>query len=601
MLVGFDTEFGFRSYRRLPNGHLRGDISTMEPVCACVYFETGREIRLGGNFDQLQDLFDDPRYTFLIHGSHAEYSFCRRIGLRLPARFRDTLLMGVLVMHALKFSLPGGAYRSASLGELACRYGLPFVSSEQKDTIRESIALLQHHHEFGMARVLEYCAQDAKAVVAIYRQLKADMERLCGPNAQRNLTELYQPYALVMAEASIRGLRFDASAWCRLLELGPTYRDRLLATLRMYGYDHDGGGIGDLAFARLIRALGLEAEWPRTPTGKLSTKEDDIKLAATRHHHPAIETLRKQVAFDAFWGQDIGSLVDVDGRLRCGILPLAQRSGRNSTVSPNLMGVPGELRPLLLPDDGCRFMHFDYGQQEPGIAGFISGDARLMTDFATGDVYVNLGRRLGLIQDSMSKLDQCRTRNGILKALMLAILYGKGASSISRDLGLSYGDAVVLLSTFQRTYPRLFQWLKRYVTTSLERGWAENIIGFRAAFNVREGHTPGHIARSCQNFPIQSSSAACFQLTGIYLAQFGSDIRLPLHDAYLINVPNDSRKLADEHRRIASATEIASNQLFPGLAVKRGVEELCCFAKDHNEGSLEALLIALEGDQCQHA
>jgi DNA polymerase-1 len=263
------------------------------------------------------------------------------------------------------------------------------------------------------------------------------------------------------------------------------------------------------------------------------------------------------------------------------------------------MGIPGELRPLLLPDEGCRFMHFDYSQQEPGVAGYVSGDAALMKDFSTGDVYINLGLRLGLITTSIPESEKRRIRSGILKALMLAILYGKSVRSISRDLGCSYGEARVLLSNFQYTYPHLFAWLKRYVATSLERGWAENIIGFRAAFNVRDPRERGHVARSCQNFPVQASAAACFQLTGIYLGQFGSDVRLPLHDAYLINVPDDPHDLAEEEHRIISATMLANEQLFPGLAVKRDIETLGRFAKDGNEASLEAMLKALqESNKC---
>jgi DNA polymerase I-like protein with 3'-5' exonuclease and polymerase domains len=594
VLVGFDSEYGFGRIQERSGGRLHGDQSTMQPVAACLYFEDGRQVRLFEKFDQLQDLFDDPHYTFLVHGAHAEYGFCRRVGLRFPSRFVDTLLMGVMTLHASEFHLPGGVYKNAGLAALAPRYGIPFISAGDKDMIRESIARLRHVAEFGMNRVLDYCLADAKAVVSLYPQLRADMLRLCGTNVERNLVELYQPYSLVMAEASLRGLRFDGQAWDRLLAVKPIYRGRLVNLLRSHGYDHDGIGIGDHAFARLIQNLGMETDWPRTPTGKLSTKEDDIKLAVAYHPHPALRALKELVGFDKFMGQDIGGMVDADGRIRCSILPLAQRTGRNSTVSPNLMGMPGKLRPLLLPDEGCCFLHFDFSQQEPGIAGYLSRDAGLLSDFSDGDVYLNLGSRLALINNAMPEPERRRIRSTILKALMLAILYGKGALSTSRSLGRTYGEARVLLSNFRQTYPRLFGWLKSYVALSLERGWAENIIGYRAAFNVREARGRGHIARSGQNFPIQSSAAACFQLTGIYLNQFGSDIRLPMHDAYLINVADDQVARAEEHQRVMSATAIATEQLFPGLAVRRSIEFLRCFAKDGQEDSLEKFLAELE-------
>src|SRR5262249_25414212 len=145
---------------------------------------------------------------------------------------------------------------------------------------------------------------------------------------------------------------------------------------------------------------GLSHAWRRTPTGQFSTKEDDLKAA--RHQHPAIDAAYQLVRFDTFMQQDMGSRVDRDGRLRCSILTLAQRTGRNSTVRPNLGGIPGELRPLLLPDEGCHWLYFDYSQQEPGVAAYISNDPNLLHDFATGDVYKNLGLRMGLITPEMA-------------------------------------------------------------------------------------------------------------------------------------------------------------------------------------------------------
>src|SRR5262249_35295931 len=243
-------------------------------------------------------------------------------------------------------------------------------------------------------------------------------------------------------------------------------------------------------------------------------------------------------------GEELGDRADRDGRLRCGILPFAQRSSRNSTVRPNLMGIPGDLRPLFLPDEGHVLVQFDYSQQEPGVAAYLSGDVGLLADFRDGDVYMNTGRRMGLVRHGMSPAEVRAVRNGVIKSLMLSIIYGKSAGGIARDLPCRLHDAKLHLIHFEAAYPRLFRWLRSYVSQSMQRGWAENVIGFRAAFDVRDPSQRGHVARSCQNFPIQSSAAACFQVTGLHLAEFGADIRLPIHDAYLLQVPEDPRAIA---------------------------------------------------------
>src|SRR5262249_25687966 len=145
-------------------------------------------------------------------------------------------------------------------------------------------------------------------------------------------------------------------------------------------------------------------------------------------------------------------------------------------VKPNLMGIPAEFRPLLLPDEGCRFLYPDYAQQEPGIAGWLTGDAALLHDFASGDVYTNLGQRMGIVTPEMSP-DQVRSiRNRVLKELMLSIIYGKSVFGIARDRQCSLHEAQLHFEQFRRTYPCLFAWLMQYVATSLQKGWAQNVI-----------------------------------------------------------------------------------------------------------------------------
>jgi DNA polymerase I-like protein with 3'-5' exonuclease and polymerase domains len=590
MKVGFDTEFRYRRYQFRGN-KFHGDVTTFEPICVALVFEDGREIRVCDQWEALRPILEDPRYTFITHGCHAESLFCAQVGLPFPTRFIDTLLAAVMLVHAKSHDHGESAYYHAALARMTARYGIAHCSVDDKDSIRDSILRGTYLQEFGMARVLNYCADDARAGLQLLRPLLEDLGSTCGPHAETNLIQLYQPYALLMGATANKGLRFDLDGWGRAVEMAPRYRGRLITEMRKAGYDHDGEGLGQHGFRRMLAHLGLERTWRRTRTGMFSTKGDDLK---TFRHIPAIDATYKLDKFDDFMGQDIGSLVDSDGKLRCSILPLAQRTSRNSTVNPNLMGIPSELRPLFLPDEGCKFTYFDFSQQEVGVAAFLTRDEVLLMDFATTDVYRSLGSRMGLLTPDMSEEMIRKIRNSILKALGLSLVYGKPAYGLARDLRCSLHEAELHLRQFARTYPRLCAWLRNYVVVALQRGWAENVIGYRAAFDVINPRARNHIARSAQNFPIQSSAAAAFQLTGLHLGDFGSDLRLPMHDAYVINVLDEPRALRDAREQIMAAATAATHQLFPGLAVRVDVEELPCFAKDSQVNSFAEWLAHLE-------
>src|SRR5262245_37324884 len=131
MYVGFDTEYSFGSVRRI-NNRAEPDVTTARPVCACLAFADGREMRFAGDWHRLGAVLADGRYTFVAHGGHAERFFCRLAGIDFPARHVDTLLGGVLLAHASTFEPVGGAYKQAGLAALATHFAIPFIGADDK-------------------------------------------------------------------------------------------------------------------------------------------------------------------------------------------------------------------------------------------------------------------------------------------------------------------------------------------------------------------------------------------------------------------------------------------------------------------------------------
>ena len=73
---------------------------------------------------------------------------------------------------------------------------------------------------------------------------------------------------------------------------------------------------------------------------------------------------------------EIGS----DGRNRFWFNPFGQKTGRNNpSTNRALWGLPHTMRSFMKPAPGMAIAQVDYGNQEAGIAAFLSGDPRAIS------------------------------------------------------------------------------------------------------------------------------------------------------------------------------------------------------------------------------
>lgn len=549
MLAAIHTAVGFREGRSFGD-RFEPDMTTGVAVCAAVASADGkREVFQPGD-GRFAARLADPRVTLVTHDAGSLRLYCRLTGCRPPAAYTDTRLAAVLLAHAERFAPAGGAYAQADLAAVAPMFGVAAVGLGEQDALARTVRCLRHVEECGRRAAEAYCQASARACLGVHRPLMEAVYRKCGPTALDNLVALHQPFAAAASDSVTRGIVFDHEGWERFASAGRRHHRRLLAAGRACGYEHGRPS----SLASVLRRAGLLAAWPRDEGGMPSLADDVLK--AQRHLHPVIDLIYRLVRLDRNLGLRLGERVDGDGRIRCEIRPLAQRSSRTTTARPNLPGLPGSLRPLLLPDPGCVWLLADFVQFEPGVAAALSRDPHLLADFRAGDVYEQFGRRTGLITSGMSPAAVKDVRDRRVKGLFLAVLYGQSDVGLAASLGCSGHEAQDLLNQFAARYRRLTGWLHDQVTTSLSRGWAESVVGFRASFTASGGEGRGHLERSCRNFMVQASAAACYQAMGVHLSSAGLDVRMGLHDGYLICVPDDTAEIAHARAAVRAAAEV---------------------------------------------
>jgi hypothetical protein len=211
-----------------------------------------------------------------------------------------------------------------------------------------------------------------------------------------------------------------------------------------------------------------------------------------------------------------------DGRNRCWLNPFGTKTGRNNpSTNRSLFGLPHTMRSFMKPPPGMAIAQVDYGSQEIGIAAALSGDPALRADYLAGDPY------RAFAAASLGILDPTKQQRQVYKSIVLGRIYGMGAGTLGRNVGIPKSQAQRTLDEMAARYPVLEAWLARVlikaahcVPITCVHGWSLSAIG-------RAGEE-----RTFLNFPMQANAAELMRLV------FVRSAHLPLiwcaHDSFLV-------------------------------------------------------------------
>ena len=125
--------------------------------------------------------------------------------------------------------------------------------------------------------------------------------------------------------------------------------------------------------------------WPRTKTGHLSTKSDDLARLADR---PEIAALLKVDAEDKKlrdFGHKLIELVNpITGRIHPSWMPCAAKTGRFACSHPNMQQRPKKERHAIIAPPSRLFVIADYSQIELRIVAELAGEDQMRAVFASG-------------------------------------------------------------------------------------------------------------------------------------------------------------------------------------------------------------------------
>jgi DNA polymerase I len=532
-----DFEFGCKD----------GDIP--DPVCL-VAKKLGSDVAFRLWEDEMKQL-KSPPYDIGSNSLFVAYYASAEIGCHLVLDW--PLPTHVLDLFTEFRNLTNGRTLTSGAGLLGALvyFGLPAITSENKDEMRD-LALRGGPWSAEEQKVLlEYCETDVDAL----ELLLSEME--CFIDLPRAL--LRGRYMKAAAKIENTGIPLDTTAHNLFKDNWESIQDSLILEIDSCFGVYEGRTFKRDRFEAWLTQNDIP--WPRLESGRLNLSDDAFREMAKSHSE--ISSLRElRTTLSKMRLSEIA--VGEDGRNRCLLSAFRSKTGRNQPSNSKFIFGPSVwLRSLIRPQPGFGLAYLDWSQQEFGIAAALSNDPLMMEAYSSGDPYLAFAKQAGAVPENATKANHGQERS-LFKACVLAVQYGMGAKSLGMRIGQSESHARELLRLHRETYKVFWEWSDAATDCAMINGKLWTVFGWNIYVGGRVN------PRSLQNFPMQANGAEMLRLACCLVVE--AEIRLcaPIHDAILIEAP-----LKDLDECVVRAQELmaeASKIILDGFKLRSDAE-----------------------------
>ncbi len=360
--------------------------------------------------------------------------------------------------------------------------------------------------------------------------------------------EMELPLARVLADMERIGFAVDADGIRAFgVELSAELQRLLASIYREVGYTFNLNSPKQLG-----EALFDKLQLPTRKKTKSGYSTDADTLESLRPYSPVVEDILKYRTYQKLNSTYVEGLLKAlapDGRIHSTFIQTEARTGRISSTEPNLQNIPirtelgSRLRGYFVAGPGNTLVDADYSQIELRILAHITGDEAMQQAFRTGaDIHRSTAAKIYHLPPEQIT-PALRTS---AKAINFGIMYGKGAFSLSKDLGISVKEADQFLKTYLDTFPKVDGYMKTCIADAKDKGYVETLFGRRrplpelasSNFQVRAGGE-----RMARNTPIQGTAADIIKLAMVHVWQrlreehLQARLLLQVHDELIVEAP----------------------------------------------------------------
>lgn len=308
-------------------------------------------------------------------------------------------------------------------------------------------------------------------------------------------------------------------------------------------------------------ALFEELKLPCKKKTKSGYSTNAEVLESLRYDHAVIEYIleyRSLTKLKSTYCDGLLKVIAPDGRIHTSFNQVETRTGRISSLEPNLQNIPirtplgRELRKFFVAGDGETLIDADYSQIELRVLADLSNDENMINAFNGGvDIHTTTASQVfGLPVDMITK--ELRSR---AKAVNFGIVYGIGAFSLAKDIGVSRKEAQEYINNYLATFSGVDKYMNHMIELAKERGYSETLFNRRRY--LPELSSSNHMLRAfgervARNMPIQGTAADIIKIAMVKVDKRLTDenmksrLILQVHDELIVEAPEDEAQKALE-------------------------------------------------------
>lgn len=493
-----------------------------------IYNDKCNYVYRGENLDGLNDIMP---YIDVVYDYKKVYVLLYKRGYVLPENVFDISLAAYLLNYNIKDDV---AVLANSLD-----YDIPLTRAKSKFSDEEIISIVGEKASF------------------IFKAKSGLMDNLKESDVYELYSNVEAPLSRVLAGMELEGIRVDDSILNDMKkEIGDKIGVLASNVYNLAGCEFNLSSpkqVGDVLFEKLGLPHGKKNKSGYvTDISVLSKLSDDYEIVRLILEHRFLSKLYSTYL------EGLSNLISEDGKIHTIYTQTLTRTGRLSSVEPNLQNIPirseyGRLiRKAFVAEDDSVILSSDYSQIELRVFTHFA-KVEALTDAFKNDMDIHSKTAEDIFGISKEEVDKSKRR--VAKAVNFGILYGISSYGLSEDLGISISEAKDFMKRYFETYPGIKEYMNKEIEDAYRLGYVKTIMNRKRV--ITELSSSNRMIRSmgermALNTKVQGSAADILKMAMINIDRrfreegIRSKMLLQVHDELIFNVYDSEIELVTD-------------------------------------------------------